>query len=140
MPDQALPEPRAQINLIDKTKIYLIQVVLHKVGPAAIGSLLSLGTAFILAHQGAFEAWGINYIPAWSPAWLSTHEISGQILLLELDTASLKAITGAIALLVALFVTGGHHVTAAITGAPQSGGQRAGDYGGNVSGENQSVP
>jgi hypothetical protein len=114
-------------TLLEKMKTYAVEVVLHKVGPAAIGSLLSLATAFILAHQNAFQAWGVNFIPSWSPDWLTTHEISGQILLVELDTTSLKAISGAIALVVAFFVTGGHHVTAALTGKPQTGGQRATD-------------
>lgn len=127
--DQTSPEPAIPeaLTWIEKTKIYIIEVLLRKAGPAALGSLLSLATAFILAHQGAFESWGVNYIGSWSPDWLKTHEISGQILLLELDTTSLKAISGGIALIVAFFVTGGHHVAAAITRKPQDGGQRATD-------------
>lgn len=125
--EMAVPE---DLTWIEKAKIYAIEVVLRKVGPAAFGSLLSLATAFILAHQGAFEAYGVNYIPTWSTDWLKTHEISGQILLLELDTTSLKAISTAIAVAVAFFVTGGHHLKAAIKGTPQSGDKRDQSTGG----------
>lgn len=117
----AIPE---NLTWIQKAKIYGIEVVLRKVGPAAIGSLLSLATAFILAHQGTFESYGVNYIHEWNPLWLNTHQISGQVLLLELDTTSLQAISGAIALVVAFFVTGGHHISATIKGTPQSGDKR----------------
>lgn len=117
----------ADLTLMQKMKIYGIEVVLRKVGPAAIGSAVSLAAAFILAHQNAFESYGINYIQEWSPEWLATHTITGKVLLLELDTTSLQAISGIIALAVAFFVTGGHHISAAVTGKPQSGGQRATD-------------
>ncbi len=101
--------------------------MLRKVGPAALASALSLVTTFILAYQGEFEAWGINYIAAWSPAWIASHDVSGKVLLIELDTVSLQAIGAVITAAVAFFVTAGHHTSAAIKGAPQSGGQRATD-------------
>jgi hypothetical protein len=112
---------------LEKLKTYAAEVILRKVGPAAGASLLSLLAAAIAAHQQILETFGVNYIASWSPAWLSTHDISGHVILVELDTTgtAVWAIIGAAA--VGLIVAGGHHVTAAVTGAPQTGGQRATD-------------
>lgn len=122
--DQTLP---ATLTQIDKLKIYAIEVLIQKVGPAALSSVVSLITAFLLAHQGRLESFGINYIPEWTPDWLLTHAISGKIILIELDTTSIAMLSVVGALAVASILGTGHHVGSFITGKPQFGGQRADD-------------
>lgn len=112
---------------LEKVKIYAVEVILRRVTPAAAASLLSFVVAALAAHANSLEDYGVNYIADWSAAWVVTHSISGHVLLIELDTSSLKVIgavfTGAAALAAMLF----HHTAATVTGKPQSGGQRATD-------------
>jgi len=128
MADQPLPTaPTETPTLFEKMKIYLVEVVLNKLGPVAAASLLSLITAFAAAHNEILEEWGVNYIADFTPAWLVTHAVSGHVLLIELDTVSIpKIITYVTGAIIGILVAG-HHVKAAVTGAPQSGGQRASD-------------
>lgn len=124
--DQPLPADQ-DLSWIDKTKIYLVQVVLNRAVPAATASFISIIAGLWAAHQDGLESFGINYIAQWSPSWLTTHDISGPILLIELDTTSIKGLTLLTTAIIAGVTLLLHHTKAAVTGAPQSGGQRASD-------------
>lgn len=95
--------------MLDKIKQYLFNVALTKYAPVAVMSgLTALGT-LLAAHSGALEQWGVNYIASWTPDWLTTHQISGPILLVELDTTSTATIALVIALVTMIARAGEHH-------------------------------
>ncbi len=111
---------------LEKVKIYAVQVVLKKMGPAAIASAISAFLAILAAHQGLLEYWGITF-GNWPFQWPPGAEPSGQVILIELDTISKVSLTAVSSLIVALVAGASHHVAAAVKKAPQSGGQRATD-------------
>lgn len=110
--------------MLEKLKWYLINIGVKKYAPVGVmAAMASLGT-LMAAHAGMLEEYGVNYIASWSPAWLTTHTISGPILLIELDTTSTAAIAALVALVAVMSRAGEHHTL----GAPvMEGGQRAGD-------------
>jgi hypothetical protein len=108
----------------EQFKWYLIEIAIKKYTPVGIMAAMAAFGTFMAAHTGAFEQWGVNYIPEWSLDWLKTHPISGSILLIELDTTS-TAILAAVVGLVAIVGRAGQQHT---TGTPTlAGGMRAGD-------------
>lgn len=111
---------------LEKAKIYLVEVILKKIGPAAGASAISALLAVLAAHQGILESWGITF-GTWPLSWAPGQDPSGHVILIELDTISTVGITFLSALAVAAISAAGHHTAAAVTGAPQSGGQRATD-------------
>jgi len=84
--------------MLDKIKDYIFNVALKRYVPiATMAGIGALGT-LLAAHQGLLESWGVNYIADWSSAWLNAHQITGPVLLIELDTTS----TAVIALVIGL--------------------------------------
>lgn len=112
--------------MLEQLKWYFVNVGIKKYAPvAAMSGLAALGT-LLAAHAGALEQWGVNYIADWTPTWLTTHAVSGPVLLIELDTTSTAAIAALIAVITLMSRAGEHHVATAIT-PPVTGGQRASD-------------
>ncbi len=111
---------------LEKVKIYAVEVVLRKIGPVAAASIVSTIIAFLAAHQGWLEAWGITF-GSWPLQWDPGEQPSGQVILIELGTISIKAIAGLFAAVVAFVMAAGHHGTALVKGDPQTGGLRATD-------------
>lgn len=107
-------------------KIYAVEVVLRKIGPAAAASAISTVLALLAAHQGLLEAWGITF-GVWPLHWNSGQDPSGQVILIELDTISKVGLTTIMGLIVAAITAAGHHTTALVVGNPQSGGLRSTD-------------
>lgn len=98
--------------MIDQLKWYMVNVAMKKYAPIALMSgITALGT-LMAAHAGMLEQWGVNYIASWDPSWLSSHAISGPILLIELDTTS-TAVIAAIIAAITLFSRGVEHHTVA---------------------------
>lgn len=127
MVDEIKPlEETTPIGVLDKLKIYAVEVLLRKIGPAATSSAIAAIVAFAAAHQGILETWGIT-CGTWPLTWPAGSEPSGTVILIELDTIGVGTLSAVTAALVALFMASGHHTTAAIKGTPQSGGQRASD-------------
>lgn len=110
--------------MLEQLKWYIVNVGVKKYAPVGLmAAMTSLGT-LMAAHEGMLEQWGVNYIASWSPQWLSTHAISGPIILIELDTTSTAVLAGVIALIAVMSRMGEHHTT----GTPAvPGGQRASD-------------
>lgn len=112
--------------MLENFKWYVVNVGIKKYAPvAAMSGLAALGT-LAAAHQGLLEAWGVNYIAAWSSSWLTTHQISGPVLLVELDTTSTAAIAAIIGLITLMSRAGEHHVATAVN-PPVVGGNRSTD-------------
>lgn len=106
---------------MDSLKTYLIEVVLKKLGPTAAAAGISALFGLLAAHQGLLEAWGITF-GTWPLAW--TTPPSGHVIVIELDTISTGLLTLLAAGAAAFVAASQHHVTAAVTGAPQSGDLR----------------
>jgi len=125
--DQTLPGPDRDLDetptLPQKLKIYLVEVVLKRVSPAAFAAFIASAGAFYAAHKELLEKWGVTYGNWPIPGF----DASGPVIIIELDTvnAALWALVSALATGVIIF--GWHHTSAAVTGKPQSGGQRATD-------------
>lgn len=101
--------------MIEKLKNYLISIFLQKYLPiAGMAAITALGS-LMAAHAGMLEQWGVNYIPNWSASWLTTHDISGQVILIELDTLSKGAIVAVTALVALLLRATEHHVATAVS-------------------------
>lgn len=111
---------------LEKVKIYAVEVILKKMGPAAIASAISAFLALLAANQGLLESWGITF-GIWPFHWPPGAEPSGQVILIELDTISKVGLTVVSSLLVALVAGANHHTVAAVKRKPQDGGQRATD-------------
>lgn len=114
--------------MFDQIKWYLVNVGIKKYAPVAMMSgIAALGT-LMAAHAGMLETWGVNYIASWSADWLTTHQISGPILLIELDTTSTAAIAGLIGLIGLMSRATEHHTVGALSASPpEAGGSRATD-------------
>lgn len=100
-------------DLIQKTKMYLFEVVFKRMGPAALASVLSAAFAFAAAHQGLLETWGIT-LGIWPLQWASGQEPSGQVLLIELDTLTKMGLTALLALVGTLGALSAHHSQSAL--------------------------
>ena len=110
--------------MFDQIKWYIVNIGIKKYAPvAAMSAIGALGTLWA-AHEGALEQYGVNFIAQWSPAWLTTHAISGPILLIELDTTSTAAIAAVIGLITLMSRAGEHH---AIGTTAEPGGRRETD-------------
>jgi hypothetical protein len=110
---------------MDAIKNWLVNVGLGKVGPMALTSFLAFIGTFAMAHANALEQYGVNYVASWDASWLTTHQISGAVLIIELDTTG-TALWALIAALVIGFVRAGeHHVAVTAKGLPQDGSKPA---------------
>ena len=111
-------------SLTDKIKIYLIEVGMRKAAPAALAAALSALAGLFAAHKEILEQWGVTY-GTWPLSWVTPP--TGPVIVIELDTVNTALWAVIAAIVTGLVVTGTHHINAAITGKPQSGGQRVTD-------------
>ena len=97
--------------MLENIKTYLLEVGIKKYAPVLMMSAMTALGTLMAAHAGMLESWGVNYVASWSTDWLTTHTISGPVLLIELDTTSTAAIAAVIGLMALLSRAGEHHVT-----------------------------
>lgn len=96
--------------MIDKLKWYVLNVGMNKYLPmAAMSAVTALG-AFMAAHAGVLEQYGVTY-GVWPLTWASGQVPSGHVILIELDTLSTGAITAIIAGVTLLWSAAQHHTT-----------------------------
>lgn len=98
--------------MLDKLKIYLVEVVLKKYGPSFIKGALGAVCLYISAHTGIMEAIGIGYDP------------SDNTITLEISKFSAWLLAGGTGVIMAAFTAIQHHAGAAVAGKPQSGDMR----------------
>lgn len=110
--------------MLENIRWYLINVAAKKYVPVAVmAGMATLGTLYA-AHSGALEQWGVNYITQFSLDWFKTHDISGPVILIELDTTN-QAIIALVFGLIAMVSRAGQHHTTGEMGV--AGGQRSSD-------------
>lgn len=109
---------------MDSVKTWLVEVVIKKVAPTAVASLMASGVAFMLVHQQLMEQMGITYYPNFNGTWSGGVMPTGELITVELSTlkywGAALLVTGFTGLM--MFVM--HHGKATVTGAPQSGDLR----------------
>jgi hypothetical protein len=95
---------------MDKLKWYLVQIGLKRYVPMGVMAGMGAFGTLMAAHAEILEKWGVNYIAQWTPSWATTHDITGAVLLIELDTtsASFIAFIGAVAVI--MLRASEHHV------------------------------
>lgn len=110
--------------MFERLKWYFVNYGLVKYLPIGVmAGLTALGT-FLAAHAGMLEQWGVNYVPSWNAAWMTTHQVTGQVLLIELDTTG-QALIALIVSVVAMMIRAAQQHT---TGTPVvAGGSRVTD-------------
>lgn len=105
--------------MFEKLKWYLIEVASKKYVPVAVmAGMASLGTLYA-AHSGVLEQWGVNYIAQFSMDWFKTHEVTGPVFLIELDTTNQAIIALVMALIATMARAGQHHTTGSIPATDQ---------------------
>lgn len=111
--------------MLENLKWYLVNIGLKKYAP--IGAMAALGAigAFMAAHAGMLEQYGITY-SNWPFIWPTGSEPTGPCLLIEMDTLSKAAIAGIVGLIAMVMRATEHHVATTIT-PPVPGGLRAAD-------------
>lgn len=98
--------------MFEKLKWYLVQIGIKKYVPMGVMSAMGVLGTFMAANAGKLEPWGVNYIPQWSADWLTTHSISGPVLLIELDTTSAAVIALVVGIVTIAMRATEHHVNA----------------------------
>lgn len=93
-------------------KDWLIEVGLKKLGPSAIRATLAALTGVILAHSNSLSALGIGY------------DNTTDTIVWHLTTARAWMGTVGLGLLASGFMAVQHHLGAAVSGAPQTGGTK----------------
>lgn len=107
---------------MEQLKWYLVSIGLKKYVPMAImAAIASLG-AYLAAHAGLLEQYGVTY-GVWPLQWPTPP--SGPCIVLELDTLGAKAIASVAALAAVAIRAAQHHTTS--DGTPLAGGKRADD-------------
>lgn len=109
--------------MLEKVKWYIVNVALTKYAPMGAMAALAAFGAFMAAHAGMLEQWGITY-GTWPLNWPVPP--TGAVVVIELDTLSKAAIAGLVGLAAILARATEHHVATAIV-PPVEGGQRATD-------------
>lgn len=108
----------------ERIKWYAVEYGLKKYTPVAAMAAVSTAGAFLAAHAGKLEKYGITYTAAWPFVWTPGHEPSGPCLLMELDTTSAALLTLIVTIATVAFRAGQAHTT----GTPVvPGGSRATD-------------
>lgn len=110
--------------MLDQIKWYLVQIGLKKYTPIAIMSAIGALGAYMAAHAGMLEQYGVTYAN-WPFSWPSGQEPSGPCILLELDTLGAKAIAGIAAVAAIAMRAAQHHTTG--DGPAIAGGRRDDD-------------
>lgn len=104
-------------------KVWLVQVFLRKVIPAASAAGVSTLASLWATYHGKLESFGLTY-GTWPLSWPTGQDPTGPVILVELDTVGPATLTliafGVAALVRTLF----HHTGAAVKKTPQSGDQR----------------
>lgn len=112
--------------MLDNLKNYLITVGMKKYLPiAAMSAVTALG-AFLAAHAGVLESYGITY-GNWPLQWPTDQSPSGPCILVELDTLSAVGITAIVGLVAAFLRATEHHAATALqspTEKPSEGVQK----------------
>jgi len=96
--------------MLDNLKTYLLTVGLEKYLPVAMLSLLAALGAFMAAHAGMLQAWGVTY-GTWPVAF--TTPPSGPCIVIELDTMSSASMALIVSLVSVIIRAAQHHVSAA---------------------------
>lgn len=104
--------------MLEKLKIYFIEVILKKYGPSFIKGAVAWLFLYLGAHQGVLNSHGIT----WDPSG-HTLDIDFDILAGNVWTSVLALMAGSGGLMAALTALQ-HHSVAAATGEPQSGDKR----------------
>ena len=108
--------------MFDQIKWYLVQIGVKKYLPMAVMSALAALGAYLAAHAGMLEQYGVTY-GVWPIQWPAPP--SGPVIVLELDTLGAKAIAGIVALGAVALRAAQHHTTS--DGTPLAGGRREDD-------------
>lgn len=110
--------------MLDQIKWYLVNLGLKKYVPMGVMAATAALGAFMAAHAGMLEQYGITYAN-WPFQWPAGQSPSGPCILLELDTLSTKAIAGIAALAAIALRAAQHHTTG--NGVTIAGGKRSDD-------------
>lgn len=84
-------------------------------GPAAFAAVISSAFAFLAAHQGMLESWGV-FFGTWETVLVKLDAVvpKTQVIVLELDTFKLMGIAVLVGLIGAQGAAAGHHGNIAI--------------------------
>lgn len=108
--------------MFDQIKWYIAEIGLKKYAPMAVMSAIAALGAYMAAHAGLLEQYGITYF-TW-PLHADPGP-TGPCILLELDTLGAKAIAGIAAIAAVAIRAAQHHTTSDGTLIP--GGRREAD-------------
>jgi hypothetical protein len=109
--------------MLERLKWYVVNVALTKYAPMGAMAALATFGAFMAAHAGLLQQWGVTY-GNW-PINFGTAP-TGPCLVVELDTLSKAAIAGIVGIVSIMARATEHHVATTIT-PPVEGGSRATD-------------
>ncbi len=108
---------------MDKLRTWVVEVIVNKVSPQVVATLIAYLVAFMGAHAELMEKLGITYYPDFKGIWDGAAP-TGQLVVIELDTLHVYC---GVLLAIGLATLWGliqHHGTAIINGTPQSGDLR----------------
>ena len=113
--------------MVEKIKWYFLNVIVVRYVPMAVlAGMAAIGT-WLAAHAGILEQYGVTF-GAYPLHWAKGYTPSGNVILIELDTLSIKAYTALIALVGFIAAAISHHTVGAVAGPqPQDGGKREND-------------
>lgn len=109
-------------DLVQKAKLYALDVGVKHLGPAAFASLVSTAFALLAAHQGLLESWGITW-GTWPLSWPAGQDPSGQVILIELDTLGKMGLAAVLTAVGSLSTLAAHHGNQAINTALGTGAE-----------------
>lgn len=109
--------------MFEKLRWYIVNVALTKYAPMGAMAALAAFGAFMAAHAGLLEQYGVTY-GNW-PINFGTAP-TGACLVIEMDTLSKAAIAGLVSIVAIMARATEHHVATTIT-PPVEGGMRATD-------------
>lgn len=110
--------------MLEQLKWYAVQIGLKKYVPMAVMSALGALGAYMAAHAGMLESYGVTF-HSWPFVWPTGGEPTGPCILLELDTLGAKGIAAITAIAAVAIRATQHHTTS--DGTPLAGGRREDD-------------
>lgn len=93
--------------MLDKLKGYFMDMVLKRYAPLGITVGFTALGAFLAAHAGILEQWGVTY-GIWPIQW--SPQPTGPVIVIELDTLKASILIAIPAILAILARAGEHHV------------------------------
>lgn len=109
-------------NILQNAKTYLLEVGVKRLGPAVLASLVSSGMAFLAAHQGLLDSWGISF-GQWPNCWNPADPPTGYVILIDLDILSKFALASIVALFFGAGALAAHHGAQAINAVAGAGAE-----------------